>query len=234
MSTGLIKIIIVDDNLQIQKHFQNILQKDPEISIEGVASNGYEAALITANIKPDIILLDINLESNVAKKLCKEIYKHFPEIKIILLFSDNEDKTIFQDYKTFVTDCLHKNSSQNEIISVIKNTFYNVSSSDPFEENKLNRNILNAKIEEDSLLFNIYNASHLTSIELEVLDLMVQEKSQKEICDVKHLEISALKALIYSILEKFDKKQPSDVVEMAQELNLLKIIKPSHLMLTSD
>ena len=234
MDTKKIKVLIVDDNLQVQIHFQNILQKDPQISIEGIASNGYEAALLAALIKPDIILIDIHLENeNVAAAVTKEIVKHFPAIRIILLFSEKQDEALFSDYKALVTDCLHINASPIDILISIKNAFYDNSVANPFNESKLQKDYQNAKTEEDSLLFNLYNASQLTSIELDVLDLMVQEKSLKEICDVKQVEVSTLKTLIRSILKKFDKKEPSEVVEMAQGLNLLKIIKPSRISLSS-
>jgi DNA-binding NarL/FixJ family response regulator len=230
MNTELIKVLIVDDNIQIQKHFQTILQKDLQISVEGIASNGYEAALLTALIKPDIILINIHLENkSAACKVSKEILKHFPDTRIILLFAEKEDKTLFADFQTIVTDCIHKNASQNEVIASIKDAFNNNSSPNPFEESKLRKNFQNAKTEEDSLLFNIYNASQLTSIELDVLDLLVQGKSQKEICDIIQVEVSALKTLIISILKKFDKEEPSEVIEMAQGLNLLEIIKPSRI-----
>lgn len=226
MNTELIKVLIVDDNIQIQKHFRSILQKDLQISIEGIASNGYEAALLSALVKPDVILMDIDLEDkNTARNVSKEILKHFPDTRIILMFAEKEDVTLFPAFKAIVTDCIHKNASQNEISASIKNAFYNNSSSDPFEQSKLRKNFQDAKTEEDSLLFNLYNASQLTSTELDVLDLMVQEKSLKEICDVKQVEVSAVKTLIHSILKKFDKKEPSEVIEMAQGLNLLEIIK---------
>ncbi|RUT38424.1 response regulator transcription factor [Paenibacillus anaericanus] len=86
MSTPRIKVLIVEDDLLISKRYQMILSKDQQIECVGCASSGYEGTMLAALNKPDVILMDIELEDKQAGlRATSEILNYMPDIKIVML-----------------------------------------------------------------------------------------------------------------------------------------------------
>ena len=84
------RIVIADDDMLVSGALRTILEKDQDIEVQGIASNGKEAIELYRKYEPDVLLMDIRMSPMSGLEASEEILKEKPEAKILLLttFSD--------------------------------------------------------------------------------------------------------------------------------------------------
>jgi len=228
MSHTAIKVLIVEDDDLIAKRYQMILGKDPDIEFAGRAASGYEGTMLAALNKPDIILMDIELEDKQAGlRAASEILAYMPEIKIVMLTVCDTDESIFRAFEVGAVNYLLKNMPADAIVKAIKDAYAGMPSLHANIAGKITREFKRIKTNEDSLLLNFHILTQLTPTELEVLELLMKDYSRKEICQMRHVEPSTLKSQIHSILKKFGKDSVQEVIAVLRELHIPQILAQS-------
>ncbi len=221
-----IKVLIVDDLVSIQERFNRILSQDPNIEVVGIASSGSEAVIMASTYKPDIILMDIEMENKLAgilaaQKICEEI----PTIKIIIITVYEEDEIVFSAYQTGIVDYLLKSSKSQDVVEAIIAAHNNVSPIRPFIAEKIRREFKRMKTSEHSMMFIINILSELTTSEIALLDLLAQGKKRSEIAKIRCVEMSTIKSQINTILKKFNTKTTKEVVKILSDLKILEMLR---------
>ncbi|THF84247.1 response regulator transcription factor [Cohnella fermenti] len=225
MSEPVIKVLIVEDDNLISKRYQMILSKDPQLEFVGRAASGYEGTMLAALHRPDVILMDIELEDKQAGlRATSEILAYMPDIKIVMLTVCETDDTVFRAFELGATNYLLKNMPAEEIRTAVKDAYRGVPSLHANIAGKITREFKRIKTNEDSLLRNFHILTQLTPTELEVLDLLLKDYSRQEICRMRHVEPSTLKSQIHSILKKFEKISVQEVVAVLRELHIPEIL----------
>ena len=96
----MIRVLIAEDMKELAKHFATVLKKDPNIEVVGCVCRGDEAVKECEKLRPDVILMDIEMETKTAGLYAtQEILKQWPETKIIILTVYEEDELVFQAYQ---------------------------------------------------------------------------------------------------------------------------------------
>lgn len=225
MSTLPIKVLIVEDEPLIAKRYQMILGKDEELVCVGSASSGYEGTMLAALNKPDIVLMDVELEDKEAGlRATAEILSYMPEIKVVMLTVCETDDTVFRAFELGAVNYLLKNMPADAIVEAVKDAYYDRSSLHSNIAGKIRREFKRIRKTEDSLLHNFYIITQLTPTELEVLELLMKDYTRQEICQLRHVEQSTLKSQINSILKKFGKASVQEIVPVLRELHIPEIL----------
>lgn len=186
---------------------------------------GKEAVALALQTQPDVILMDIEMEDRDAGlRAVENILGAKQNPKIIILTVYEEDELIFTAFRLGVTDYLIKNAPPQEILESIRNAYYNQSPLRPELASKILGEFKRIKTYETSFLFAVDIVSSLTVTELELLRLLLDGKSRREICELRHVEMSTVKTQINHILKKFDKKSVEEVSTMISSLNLYDLI----------
>ena len=221
-----IKTIIAEDIIPILNRYKKILEKDDEIQVVAAVQNGYEAVMMAAIHQPDVILMDIEMESKKAGlEASKQILSQFPQTKIIILTVYEEDDLVFDAFKIGVVDYMLKNSKSDHIIKGVKDAYYDRSPIRHVIADKIRKEFQRVKNNEESFLYNLQILIQLTPTELDILHLLVKGKSRREICDIRHVEISTVKSQIHSILRKFDKSTIIEVIDLLNDLKIFETLK---------
>jgi len=221
----MIKILIVDDMESIRKKFLRILGKRPDMK-PYAAQNGYDAMLTVANDAPDIILMDIEMETPLAGLLaCQSIYRSNPEIKMIILTVHEDDTIIYKAFQAGIVDYLLKSSSEDEIVKAILDAYNDRTSLQPKIANKLRQEFKRIKDNEDSMVYILNVITQLTPTEIDILKLLNAGMGQKEIAQMRCIELSTMKTHINHILKKFDMKRTSHVLEVIQKVGLFSLLR---------
>jgi DNA-binding NarL/FixJ family response regulator len=116
----MIRIMIAEDQELIRQSLEIMLSGKSDLEIVGAACNGREAVELASKLLPDVILMDIRMpELNGVR--CIEIIKDkFPQIKIIVLTTFDDDEYVFDALKNGASGYLLKGMSLNELIDAIK------------------------------------------------------------------------------------------------------------------
>lgn len=225
MSMPAIKVLIVEDDELIAKRYQMILSKDEEIEFVGRASSGYEGTMLAALRKPDIVLMDIELEDKQAGlRATSEILNYMSDVKIVMLTVCETDEAVFRAFELGATNYLLKNMPSEDILVAIKDAYYDQPTLHANIAGKITKEFKRIKKTEDSLLRNFHILTQLTPTELEVLELLMKDYTRQEICKLRHVEPSTLKSQINSILKKFNKNSVQEIVPVLRELHIPQIL----------
>lgn len=216
-----IKVLVAEDMLPIMKRYKNILDKDSEIQVVAAVQSGYEAVLMVGVHHPDVILMDIDMETRTAGlDATRQILAHFPDTKIIILTVYEDDETVFNAFQLGVSDYILKNSNPNEIITCVKDAYYNRSPIRPVIAEKIRQEFQRIRKNETSFLYCLQLVTQLTQTEIDILDLLNKGYTRQQICDVRCVEMSTVKTQIHSILKKFEKDSAAEVLAMLNELKI--------------
>ena len=220
-----IKVLIAEDLEPIRVKYAYYLGQGPEIELTGSVSSGTEAVSAALASPPDIILMDIEMETQDAGiRASREILASLPDIKIIILTVYEDDELIFSAFQLGVCDYMLKNSSNEEIISGIKAAYEGRSPIRPEIAGKIRSEFKRVKTYETSFLYMLNLLASLTVTELDTLYLLSSGHTRADICAIRHVEMSTVKSQIHSILHKFKKKSISEIITSTEDLHLLELV----------
>lgn len=221
-----IKLLIVDDMEAHRRRLERCIQREKDMTCIGTADSGYEAVMKAAISQPDIILMDVQMENQMAGiEAAKEINKNLPHIKIIILTVHEDDNIIFAAFQTGIVDYIIKTASDEEIVKGIRAAHDNLSPIRPIIAEKIRNEFVRIKSKEESLLYIIRIISDLTPSELDVLKLLCEEKTRKQIARLRSVELDTIKKQISSILKKFNMKNTKEVVATLKSLKIFEVLK---------
>lgn len=222
----MIKVLIVDDIKPIAKRYETILKKENDIEVVACVQSGYEAVMMAGLHKPDVILMDVEMETRTAGlDATKQILEKLPDTKIIILTVYEDDETVFAAFQLGVTDYFLKNSAPQEIITCVKDAYHGISPIRPAIAQKIRREFQRVKNSEDSFFYCLQLVTQMTQTELDVLDLMSQGYTRSQICKIRCVELFTVKTQIHSILKKFNKDSMSEVIALINELHIIDYLR---------
>ena len=216
-----IRVLIAEDLEPIRKKYVYYLSQCADIELVGSAESGKEAVETALSAIPDVILMDIEMETRTAGlDAASQILSQYPQVKIIILTSYEDDDNVFQAFKLGVSDYVLKNSGQEELITCVKDAYYGRSPIRPVIAEKIRREFQRVKQSEDSFLYNLMLVTQLTQTEIDILDLLRQGYERPEICAMRCVEMTTLKRHIHNILKKFDLDSMAEVVKRVNDLKI--------------
>lgn len=216
-----ITVLIIEDDPLITKHYKRILLNDRRIRCVGSASNGYDGVMSVALYKPDVVLMDIELEDkNAGLRATREILSHLPDTKIVILTVCENDETVFKAFELGANNYILKNMSAQTVIDAIVDAY----SGNPVLYSgiakKIKKEFCRIKANEEEIHQYLNPIIELTPAELEDIRLLLKGLTRNEICTERHVEYSTLKSQIYSIMKKFHTNNMQNVLNVMKKLNV--------------
>ncbi|MDP4145857.1 MAG: response regulator transcription factor [Bacillota bacterium] len=215
----MIKVVIVDDQEIVREGLKMILSLHEEIEVIGEACNGEELLKFLEASKPEVILMDIRMPVMNGIEATKLVKEKYPEIKIIILTTFNEDEYIFDVLKNGADGYILKDSGSKEIIDSIKSAYEGNVLLNPKVTLKVVQ-ALNSMNKKDAHSDNVKeeNLLHLlTQREREVAEHVAQGKSNKAISEALFVTEGTVKNYVSKILEKLELSNRSELVLYMQK-----------------
>lgn len=119
----IIRILLVDDKVELRQNIRRLLSFEDAIEIVGEASNGQEAIEVAKQTRPDMILMDINMPVMDGIQATEIISLEMPEITIIMMSVQGEQEYIRKAMKAGARDFLVKPFSNDDLIDTIKSVY---------------------------------------------------------------------------------------------------------------
>ncbi len=207
------KIFIVDDHFMFLEGLQSLLGGEQTFDIIGVGSNGKEAIDFLDNCNADIVITDISMPGVDGFELVKEIQKRWPAISILVLSMHSEPTIISKLIQQNINGYLLKNAEKEELLKAIRllaqgENYFSEDVKRIYMENSFNKKKDDYQPE-------------LSRREIEVLKLIVEEYTAKEIAEVLCISQHTVESHRKNIFSKLNVKNVAGVVKYAIENNLI-------------
>lgn len=170
-----IKVLLVDDHSLVRRGFRRMLEDDPEIEIVGEAGDGHDAVEMVAKLRPAVVVMDFALPSMNGAVATRLILKSHPETAVLVLSMHSEPNYVRSCLEAGARGYLLKNAVDLELIGAVKQ----VAAGEPVLDPRL------GKVPDA-------DKPTLTTRELEILQLIVHGKSNKEIAVVLNLSANTV------------------------------------------
>jgi NarL family two-component system response regulator LiaR len=126
-----IRVFLADDHAVVRKGLETLIGTHKDMEVVGTAVNGEEAVERVPQLRPDVILMDIQMPRKNGVEAIAEIKVIIPDARILVLTSYSEDETVFAAIKAGALGYLLKDSSPRELIQAIRNVYEGRSSLHP-------------------------------------------------------------------------------------------------------
>ena len=217
MSEEIINVMIVDDISSLCTRYEGILSQAEDIRVVAVANNGYEAILKSAVTQPDVILMDIEMESKYAGiTATQQILAQFPDMKVVILTVYYEDAMIYAAFQAGACDYIQKTATPAMMLQCVRDAYHERSVMKPTVARKIRTEFKRIKDNEDSLIYTLYLVQLLTDTERDILYAFHSGMTQKEICQARYIEPSTMKTHMRNILHKMKCRKMEDVLKKAE------------------
>ena len=193
-----IRVMLVDDHALFRKGVASLLAACPDIEVVGEADNGAEALPKVADLRPDLILMDIQMPEVDGLEATRRIKAEHPYVKIVMLTVAEEDRSLFEAIKAGAQGYLVKKMDPEEFLSMIRGVSRG--------EAPLSRTVASKILTEFSRRVQgpppEDPAAKLTPREREVLQLLTQGNTNKEIANTLGVSENTVKNHLKNILAK--------------------------------
>ena len=208
-----VKILIADDHSMVREGFRQLLQLEEEFEVVGEAANGQEAIDLIKKLKPDILLLDINMPVKNGLEVLEELKKYNSKTKTLMLTIHNEVEYLIKAVEIGCNGYLLKDSS----FQSLKEAINLVNSGESYIQPELTP-ILNA-----GLMRKNEVEENLTKREIEVLKLVAVGKINREIAVELDISERTVKNHISNLFKKINVSDRTQAAVYAIKNDLIKI-----------
>jgi len=210
-TAGPIRVLIVDDHPIALAGIQAILSTAPDIEIVGEATTGAEAEALVAELRPDILLLDLMLPDRPPLEVERWVRRHYPETITLILTAHNRDDLLSQAVEMEVAGYVTKDITPHRLVQAVRAAanFEQLLTVEQYERAQ----------EWERQVREPWEA--LTAREREVLTHLAQGESQQEVAEALQITVRTVETHVTHLLSKLNARTTREAVVWALKHGLV-------------
>jgi DNA-binding NarL/FixJ family response regulator len=115
-----IRLLLVDDHTMVRKGLRELLEKEPDLEIVGEAANGVEAILAVERLRPQVVLMDIQMPEMHGLEATRQIHSRYADIAIVMLSIVSADSEVFAAIKAGACGYIRKHAEPQEVLAAVR------------------------------------------------------------------------------------------------------------------
>ena len=204
------QIILADDHLMFRNGIKRIIEDSKDLLVIGEAGDGLQLLELLKKAKPDMVILDISMPKLRGLEAAHEIKTRYPDIKILILTMHRNKEYLLQALSAKADGYLLKEDTDAQLIAAIESIRGGKIFLSPLMSADLSQNLMGLFEKTDPSLDET-----LSTREKEVLTLLTEGKSNKEIADLLFISSRTVEHHRASINKKLKVKNIADLVKYA-------------------
>ena len=217
--TETIRILLVDDQRLMRDGLRTLLELEDDLEIAGEAEDGEVAVTAYAELHPDIVLMDIRMPKLNGVEATRRIKADYPDAAILILTTFDDDEYVFEGLRAGASGYLLKDVSGEELASAIRTVTAGGTLIAPSVARKVVAEF--ARLTPASPTTAASLPEPLSERELDILKVLAQGHTNKEIAERLHLAEGTVKNYVTSILQKIGARDRTQAALRARELGVL-------------
>ncbi|MGW7538354.1 response regulator transcription factor [Amycolatopsis sp. NPDC054798] len=214
-----IRVLIADDEALLRMAFSMILDAEPDLAPVGEAEDGAAAVRLAAELRPDLVLMDVRMPGTDGIEATRQIIRTCPQTRVLILTTFDLDEYAFAGLKAGASGFLLKNARPEELLTAIRT----VAAGNAVVSPRITRRLLEKFRPHlpDTATTPDERLSRLSDREREVLVQVGSGRSNAEIAAALHLAEATVKSHLGRILQKLELRDRVQAVIFAYESRLI-------------
>lgn len=204
-----ISVLLVDDHNLVRRGFRRILEDEPDMVVVGEASNGAEAVELARQLKPQVIVMDCALPQMSGLVAARQILQDSPSAAVLMLSMHSEETWVRQAMDAGARGYLLKSAMDLELPAAVRKV-------------AAGETVLDPAVSRPGTLKGEHDAA-LTRRELEILQLIVEGKSNRQIADQLRLSANTVGVHRANIMNALGIHKTAELVVYAIQNGLVNI-----------
>ena len=202
-----IRILIADDHAIVRTGLSTLLSTEPDIEVVAHAKNGREAVSMAAEVRPDVVIMDLRMPEMDGAEATAEIQRQLPKTRILVLTSFGEADGVAHALESGAAGAITKTAEDAELVSVVRR----IASGEKYVSPEIRK-----------LLHDDPPVPKLTSRQGEILGYMVKGLTNRDIAALLSIREDTVEEHVNLILTKIGATNRTEAVAIAMRKRLLK------------
>jgi two-component system, NarL family, response regulator NreC len=203
-----ISILIVDDHPMLREGLRFLLEREPDFVVVAEAGNGREAVLLSREVRPDIVLMDVQMPELNGIDATKQIVDELPDTRVLALSTYNSPEIVERMLEAGALGYVTKNSVRSQLLRAI-------------------RSLSQGKQFLEGLPLSVRNLTKrpqvLSTREREVLQLLAEGQTRTKIAETLGISIITVETYKHHIFKKLKAETIADLVRYAIQEGLISV-----------
>jgi two-component system, NarL family, response regulator NreC len=217
-----IRVLLTDDHTLFRQGIRTLLSTEPDIEAVGEASNAFEAVTAAHELRPDVVLMDIGMAGMSSFEATRQIRKDRPDTKVVFLSMYDDEEYLAECVEIGGSGYVLKDSPSDQLVSAIREVNRGGSYLSP---RLLTRLVDGFRVQGNNAVRQPRFGT-LTKREREILKMLAEGKSVKEIATGFDLSVKTVEAHKFNLMRKLDIHNKAQLVQYAIQKKLIRINEP--------
>ena len=193
-----ISVLLAEDHTIVRKGIRSLLDAERDINVVGEAENGREAVEIAEEIHPDIVVMDHSMPVLNGLEAMRQIRQRDDGIKVLILTMHTNEEYVFQFLRAGAAGYVVKQSAPNELVAAIRA----VAAGQSYLSPSISKTVIDEYVRQSQELAITDSYDALTSREREVLQLIAEGNTNREIATQLHISVKTAGVHRNNIMQK--------------------------------
>ena len=211
--SGRIRVFLVDDHEVVRRGVHELLSLEDDLEIVGEAGTAAEALVRIPATRPDVAVLDVRLPDGSGVEVCREVRSQQPDVKCLMLTSFSDDEALFDAIMAGASGYVLKAIRGTDLVSAVRDVAAGKSLLDPVATGRVLARLRDGGGKEDERL------SGLTRQERNILDLIGEGMTNRQIGNELHLAEKTVKNYVSSMLAKLGMERRTQAAAYVAKLH---------------
>jgi DNA-binding NarL/FixJ family response regulator len=214
-----IRVFLTDDHTLFRQSLRSLLAAEPDLEIAGEAANAADAVELTRQVRPDVVLMDIGMAGMSSFEATRQIRKERPETRVIFLSMYDDEDYVAECVEMGANGFILKDSPADQLLTAIREVHHGGSCLSP----RLLTRLVDGFRTLGSGAVRQPRFGTLTKREREVLKMLAEGRSAKEIATGFNLSVKTVEAHKFNLMRKLDIHNKAQLVQFAIQKKIIRL-----------
>jgi len=206
------RVFLLDDHEVVRRGLRELFDAEDDLSVVGEASTAEEALSRVPSTRPDVAVLDVRLPDGDGVEVCRDLRSALPELKCLMLTSFADDEALFSAILAGASGYVLKQIKGGDLVTAVRRVAAGESLLDPSLTRQVMDRLRGEQVEDERL-------ARLTSQERNILDLIAEGKTNRQIADELYLAEKTVKNYVSNLLSKMGFSRRTEAAVYAARLS---------------